>query len=131
MGSQTPCVGIWAVEPYGLPYCRTVPVLYCTVLYCTRTVLRPHPDRLLPVGWLLLLPAAGCRLLLLLLLLPAGSGGGSTARYQRPEAYCGLLSSGCGHKVSWEIPGVAYSPVYFRLKGRYHLNLSLGSTELS
>jgi hypothetical protein len=30
--------------------------------------------------------------------------------------YCGLLYSGCGHKVSWEIPCVAYSPVYFRLK---------------
>jgi hypothetical protein len=37
----------------------------------------------------------------------------------RTQAYCGLLSVGCGHEVSWEIPGVAYSPVYFRLKGQY------------
>jgi hypothetical protein len=29
-----------------------------------------------------------------------------------------LRRSWCGHEVSWEIPGVAYSPVYFRLKGR-------------
>jgi hypothetical protein len=36
------------------------------------------------------------------------------SRYQRPEAYCGLLYSGCGPEVSWEIPAVAYSPVYFR-----------------
>eukprot|EP01047_Picozoa_sp_COSAG01_P034280 COSAG01_NODE_2568_length_7442_cov_23.918970_4_plen_61_part_00 len=28
--------------------------------------------------------------------------------------YCGLLYSGCGPEVSWEIPAVAYSPVYFR-----------------
>ena len=34
----------------------------------------------------------------------------TSLRYQRPDAYeyCGLLSSGCGHEVSWEIPGVAY-----------------------
>jgi hypothetical protein len=28
--------------------------------------------------------------------------------------HCGLLYSGCGPEVSWEIPAVAYSPVYFR-----------------
>eukprot|EP01047_Picozoa_sp_COSAG01_P103094 COSAG01_NODE_32594_length_578_cov_3.728601_1_plen_73_part_10 len=38
----------------------------------------------------------------------------TVAAAERPEAYCGLLCSRCGHKVSWEIPGVAYSPVYFR-----------------
>jgi hypothetical protein len=31
-----------------------------------------------------------------------------------PPCYCGLLYSGCGPEVSWEIPAVAYSPVYFR-----------------
>ena len=40
----------------------------------------------------------------------------STVRYQRPEAYCGLLSSGCGHEVSWEIPGVAYIRCVFSTK---------------
>jgi hypothetical protein len=45
--------------------------------------------------------------------------------------YCGLLSSGCGHKVSWEIPGVAYSPVYFRLKGRYTLHATVNASGMA
>ena len=61
MGSQIPCVGIWAV---------------CTALYCTVQY--------------------------------------STVQYS--EAYCGLLSSGCGHEVSWEIPGVAYIRCVFSTK---------------
>ena len=32
-------------------------------------------------------------------------------RYQRPEAYCGLLSLCCGPKISREICAVAYAPV--------------------
>jgi hypothetical protein len=65
------------------------------VLY---SVLRP--------GWLLL-PAGCCWLLLL-----AAMGD------LRHTAVLWMLSLCCGPKKLWEICAVAYSPVYFRLKGR-------------